>query len=87
LDAFDVLVALALAPAGTEVLGTGLVLVIGGSPVRSSDNRRSHQEKPRCIVGIGDAAAIAPRFSGSTNACGTREVEENIDLGDDSFAP
>ena len=57
------------------------VLVISGSPNRSSDNRCPHQEKPRRTGGVGDAAAQPPRFSDSTNACGAGEVEGNVVTG------
>jgi hypothetical protein len=55
-----------------------LVLVIVGSPDRSSDHRCPHQPEPRYASGVGEAAAQAPRFSDGTNACGAREVEGNV---------
>jgi hypothetical protein len=81
LEGFEALTESAQSVACAALAVAVCVFVMSGSPDRSSDNRCSHQEKPRCTSGVGDAAAEWPRFNDSTNACRAREIERKVDLG------
>jgi hypothetical protein len=78
LEGFEALTGSAQSVAGAGLAATAFVLIMGGSPDRSSDNRCPHEEKPRCTGCVGDGAAQRQRSSDTTNACGAGQVEGKV---------